>query len=167
MKYNIIYNENKAHEIELKDNKIIIDGQNADIDLVHIYKEKYHIIDNNESFNIEVVRADFQNKIFEIKVNDTIYPIQLEDELDMLLEKMGMSAVGSNTMDNVKAPMPGLVLRITVEVGQEVNKGDNLIVLEAMKMENIIKATGIGKVKNILVTEKQAVEKNQLLIEME
>lgn len=167
MKYNVIYNENKAHEIELKDNKIIIDGQNADIDLVHIYKEKYHIIDNNESFNIEVVRADFQNKTFEIKVNDTIYPIQLEDELDMLLEKMGMSAVGSNTMDNVKAPMPGLVLRITVEVGQEVNKGDNLIVLEAMKMENIIKATGTGKVKNILVTEKQAVEKNQLLIEME
>ncbi|HMV03151.1 MAG TPA: acetyl-CoA carboxylase biotin carboxyl carrier protein subunit [Chitinophagales bacterium] len=167
MKYNIIYNENKAHEIELKDNKIIIDGQNADIDLVHIYKEKYHIIDNNESFNIEVVRADFQNKTFEIKVNDTIYPIQLEDELDMLLEKMGMSAVGSNTMDNVKAPMPGLVLRITVDVGQEVNKGDNLIVLEAMKMENIIKATGTGKVKNILVTEKQAVEKNQLLIEME
>ncbi|HNB38859.1 MAG TPA: biotin/lipoyl-binding protein, partial [Chitinophagales bacterium] len=136
MKYNIIYNENKAHEIELKDNKIIIDGQNTDIDLVHIYKEKYHIIDNNESFNIEVVRADFQNKTFEIKVNDTIYPIQLEDELDMLLEKMGMSAVGSNTMDNVKAPMPGLVLRITVDVGQEVNKGDNLIVLEAMKMEN-------------------------------
>lgn len=167
MKYNIIYNENKAHEIELKDNKIIIDGQNTDIDLVHIYKEKYHIIDNNESFNIEVVRADFQNKIFEIKVNDTVYPIQLEDELDMLLEKMGMSAVGSNTMDNVKAPMPGLVLRITVDVGQEVNKGDNLIVLEAMKMENIIKATGTGKVKNILVTEKQAVEKNQLLIEME
>ncbi|HNM66688.1 MAG TPA: acetyl-CoA carboxylase biotin carboxyl carrier protein subunit [Chitinophagales bacterium] len=167
MKYNVIYNENKAHEIELKDNKIIIDGQNADIDLVHIYKEKYHIIDNNESFNIEVVRADFQNKTFEIKVNDTIYPIQLEDELDMLLEKMGMSAVGSNTMDNVKAPMPGLVLRITVDVGQEVNKGDNLIVLEAMKMENIIKATGTGKVKNILVTEKQAVEKNQLLIEME
>jgi len=167
MKYNVIYNENKAHEIELKDNKIIIDGQNTDIDLVHIYKEKYHIIDNNESFNIEVVRADFQNKTFEIKVNDTIYPIQLEDELDMLLEKMGMSAVGSNTMDNVKAPMPGLVLRITVDVGQEVNKGDNLIVLEAMKMENIIKATGTGKVKNILVTEKQAVEKNQLLIEME
>ena len=167
MKYNVIYNENKAHEIELKDNKIIIDGQNADIDLVHIYKEKYHIIDNNESFNIEVVRADFQNKTFEIKVNDTIYPIQLEDELDMLLEQMGMSTAVSNTMDNVKAPMPGLVLRITVEVGQEVNKGDNLIVLEAMKMENIIKATGIGKVKNILVTEKQAVEKNQLLIEME
>ncbi len=167
MKYNIIYNENKAHEIELKDNKIIIDGQNTDIDLVHIYKEKYHIIDNNESFNIEVVRADFQNKIFEIKVNDTVYPIQLEDELDMLLEQMGMSTAVSNTMDNVKAPMPGLVLRITVEVGQEVNKGDNLIVLKAMKMENIIKATGIGKVKNILVTEKQAVEKNQLLIEME
>ncbi|MCB0349367.1 MAG: biotin/lipoyl-binding protein [Bdellovibrionales bacterium] len=167
MKYNVIYNENKAHEIELKDNKIIIDGQNADIDLVHIYKEKYHIIDNNESFNIEVVRADFQNKTFEIKVNDTIYPIQLEDELDMLLEKMGMSAVGSNTMDNVKAPMPGLVLRITVDVGQEVNKGDNLIVLEAMKMEYSIKVPEDAKVVKVSCAAGEQVKEGQVLLEVE
>jgi biotin carboxyl carrier protein len=63
--------------------------------------------------------------------------------------------------------MPGLVLNVFVEVGQEVQKGDNLLVLEAMKMENIIKATGTGKVKNIVVNQKQAVDKNQLLIEME
>jgi len=167
MKYNVIYNENKVHQIELKDNKIIVDGQASDIDLVHIFKEKYHAIDNHESFNIEVVRADYQNKLFEIKVNDTIYPIKIDDELDILLEQMGMSSTGNDVMENVKAPMPGLVLKIIATVGQEVNKGDNLLVLEAMKMENIIKATGYGKVKNILINEKQAVEKNQLLIEME
>ena len=70
-------------------------------------------------------------------------------------------------MDNVKAPMPGLVLDILVEAGQSVNKGDNLLILEAMKMENIIKASGNGVVKNININKKDAVEKNQLLIEME
>jgi len=70
-------------------------------------------------------------------------------------------------MDNVKAPMPGLVLDILVEPGQSVQKGDNLLILEAMKMENIIKASGSGVVKNIPVHKKDAVEKNQLLIEME
>jgi biotin carboxyl carrier protein len=162
-----MYNANKVHQIELNNNQILVDGQDANIDLVHIYKEKYHAIDHHESYNIDVLKVDYQNKIFEIKVNDTVYPVKIEDELDMLLERMGMSAADSNVMENVKAPMPGLVLKINVEIGQEVKKGDNLLVLEAMKMENIIKATGFGKIKHILVNEKQAVEKNQLLIEME
>jgi biotin carboxyl carrier protein len=67
----------------------------------------------------------------------------------------------------VKAPMPGLVLRVQVKVGDAVKKGDALLVLEAMKMENVIKAEGEGIVKAIKVNEKQAVEKNTLLIEME
>lgn len=167
MKYNIIFNDNKAHQIEINDKEILVDGQSTPIDLVHIYKEKYHAIDNLESYSIEVLKADFQNKTIEIRVNDNIYSLSIEDELDMLLEQMGMSAAGNDTMENVKAPMPGLVLKVLVEPGQEVNKGDNLLILEAMKMENIIKATGRGIIKAIKVNEKQAVEKNQLLIELE
>ena len=85
----------------------------------------------------------------------------------MPLDKMGMSAGADEKMDSVKAPMPGLVLDILVEAGQAVNKGDNLLILEAMKMENIIKASGNGVVKSININKKDAVEKNQLLIEME
>lgn len=62
-------------------------------------------------------------------------------------------------MDNVKAPMPGLVLDILVEAGQSVNKGDNLLILEAMKMENIIKASGNGVVKNININKKMRLKK--------
>ena len=87
--------------------------------------------------------------------------------MDLLLNKMGMSAISADKMDNVKAPMPGLVLDILVEIGQTVNKGDNLLVLEAMKMENILKASGNGIVKTIKINKKDAVEKNQILIEME
>lgn len=167
MKYNVVYNDEKIHQIEIDNNIILVDGINTELDLAHIYKQKYHVIENNQSYDIEITKADFASKKFIIQVNSQKYELSLEDELDMLLEKMGMSTQGNDKMDNVKAPMPGLVLKVLVEVGQEVQKGDNLLVLEAMKMENIIKATGSGKVKNIVVNQKQAVEKNQLLIEME
>jgi biotin carboxyl carrier protein len=66
-------------------------------------------------------------KRFSIKVNNNIYDLNLQTELDILLDKMGMSSVSDEKMDNVKAPMPGLVLDILVEAGQTINKGDNLI----------------------------------------
>jgi len=62
--------------------------------------------------------------------------------------------------------MPGLILRMMVEEGQEVKKGDSLCVLEAMKMENVLKAAGDGVVKKIVVKEKTTVEKGQLMIQM-
>ena len=78
-----------------------------------------------------------------------------------------MDNLNQKKMNEVKAPMPGLVLRVMVNEGDAIQKGDALIVLEAMKMENIIKATGEGVVKKIIVQTKQAVEKNQVLMVME
>ena len=69
-------------------------------------------------------------------------------------------------MSNVKAPMPGLVLDILVETEQAVSKGDALLILEAMKMENVLKAEGDGVVKSIEVTKGTAVDKGQIIIEM-
>jgi pyruvate carboxylase subunit B len=66
----------------------------------------------------------------------------------------------------VKAPMPGLVLRIPVSVGQAVAAGQGVLVLEAMKMENEIKAQAPGVVAGILVQEGQAVEKGQVLLRL-
>lgn len=167
MKYKVFYQENKSHEIELDEQQIKIDGQPTDIDLVKILDHKFHILQHHKSYNLEVIHADYALKRFSIKVNNNIYDLNLQTELDILLDQMGMSAGADEKMDNVKAPMPGLVLDILVEPGQSVQKGDNLLILEAMKMENIIKASGSGVVKNIPVHKKDAVEKNQLLIEME
>lgn len=167
MKYKVYYKEDTAHEIELDNQQIKIDGKDTEIDLVKLLDNKFHIIQNHKSYNLEIIHADYNLKRFSIKVNNNIYDLNLQTELDILLDKMGMSVSGEEKMDNVKAPMPGLVLDILVETGQEVKKGDNLLILEAMKMENIIKASGNGVVKNILIQKKDAVEKNQLLIEMD
>ncbi len=167
MKYKVFYQQDKSHEIELDNEQIKIDGKPTEIDLVKLLDNKFHILENHKSYNLEVIHADYSLKRFSIKVNNNIYDLNLQTELDTLLDKMGMSAAGSDKMENVKAPMPGLVLDVLVEKGQPVQKGDNLLILEAMKMENIIKASGNGVVKSIHINKKDAVEKNQLLIEME
>lgn len=167
MKYKVFYKEDLSHEIELDNQQIKIDGKETTIDLVKLLDNKFHILENHKSYNLEIIHADYNLKRFSIKVNNNIYDLNLQNELDALLDKMGMSAAADDKMDSVKAPMSGLVLDILVEPGQAVNKGDNLLILEAMKMENIIKASGTGIVKSIQVKKKDAVEKNQLLIEME
>jgi biotin carboxyl carrier protein len=82
-----------------------------------------------------------------------------------LLEKMGISAANAGKVNNIKAPMPGLIITLKVAVGDTVKAGDQLLILEAMKMENILKSPGDGVVKKIKVKKGDSVEKNQVLIE--
>ncbi len=167
MKYNIYYEEDKFHEVELVNERIKLDGKETNIDLIKLLDNKYHILDNHQSYNLEILHIDYVLKRIAIKINNNIYDLNVQTELDILLDKMGMTKSSSDKMECVKAPMPGLVLDILVDKGQAIKKGDSLLILEAMKMENILKATGTGIVKNINVNKKDAVEKNQVLIEME
>lgn len=166
MKYRVKVNDILSHDIELDKGVVLVDGTSVSADVAFITGNKYHILSESKSFMLEVLENDTASKKFTIKVNDQVYQLSLEDQLDILLDKMGMSAIDKSKADNIKAPMPGLVLKILVEPGQSVVKGDSLIILEAMKMENVIKASGSGVVKAINVKEKDAVEKNHLLIEM-
>jgi biotin carboxyl carrier protein len=93
--------------------------------------------------------------------------VNVKDRFDILLEQLGMANAGVAKVNDLKAPMPGLIVSIQVQVGDNIKKGDSLLILEAMKMENVLKATGEGKIKNIKVNTRQNVEKNQVLIEFE
>jgi len=127
----------------------------------------FHILKNNVSYRCVLVNKDESNKKMTIAVNDTEYTISIQDKFDILLDKLGMSNIAVKKFDNVKAPMPGLVLDIKVKAGDEITEGDTLLVLEAMKMENMLKSPGAGIVKSINVNQGEAVEKGQVLIEME
>jgi biotin carboxyl carrier protein len=167
MNYKVQYKSEEPFDIELIDGALTVNGSIQNLDFIKINESKYHIIKDNKSYDISVVSIDRKTKQCTIAVNGNNYELKLSNELDQLLVRMGMGKSKENKMDLVKAPMPGLVLHILVEIGQSVEKGDSLIILEAMKMENIIKATGSGIVKAIKVSTKDAVEKNQILIEME
>ena len=167
MKYKVSDTKEQTVDVAINGDKIFLNGEMVELDLAKISSERYHVLKNNKSYNIEVLEADLVQKTFKIQVNDQVFDLNLEDSLDQQLRDMGMSKAVSDKVDKINAPMPGLVLKVLVEPGQEVKKGDSLIILEAMKMENIIKSVGNGIVLNILIREKDAVEKGQVLIEME
>ncbi|MBM3400294.1 MAG: acetyl-CoA carboxylase biotin carboxyl carrier protein subunit [Bacteroidetes bacterium] len=118
-------------------------------------------------FTARLLEINRSEKILNVSLNGRTIPVTLKEPLDDLLHSMGLDKMATAKVSHVKAPMPGLVLNVLVEAGQEVKKGDKLLVLEAMKMENIIKASGDGKVGRIAVEKGQAVDKNQTLIEFE
>ena len=153
-----------------KDLDLDIDPQSADFadwDILTLPNDQYHIIlPNHQSFRATLLRSDLDQKTFTFKINGEQFTVNLKDKMDILLEKMGISNVASNKIKEIKAPMPGLVLELKVAVGDSLQKGDPVLILEAMKMENVLKAAGEGTIKSIEIKQGDAVEKGQVLIRL-
>lgn len=137
------------------------------LDFTPIDDRHFHILANGKSYRAELVEHNFRRKQFTVKINGSRYNIQLADAYDQMVERLGLSAQKNHGAQDIKAPMPGLVLKISVENGQTVTAGQPILILEAMKMENVIKATSEGKVASIEVAAGAAVDKGQLLVKME
>lgn len=137
------------------------------LDTQKISESKYHVLQDGKSFNSEILNSDFLQKKYSVKINSNTYHVEISNELDLLIEEMGLTINATKQVNDIKAPMPGLILDVLVEQGATVKEGDYLVVLEAMKMENTLTAPRDGVVKSISVKQGETVNKNQLLIEME
>ncbi len=135
------------------------------VDIVKVREDVYSILKDGKSYKVEFVKHLPEDKKLVVKVNNTSYTLDIKDKYDELLHSLGLDNLTAKKVNDIKAPMPGMVLNILVAEGQEVKKGDALIVLEAMKMENILKSPTDGIIKKIAITKGVAVEKNQLLIQ--
>lgn len=155
----------KNFEVIPNDDKFTINGKPFQWDLTKIAEGNFHILYNNKSYRAEVVKADRATRTFQLKINNKIHTVEVKDKFDLLLEKMGMASGASSKVNNIKAPMPGLVIDMKVKPGDVVKTGDPLLILEAMKMENIIKSPGDGTIKNVKTKKGDSVEKGQVLIE--
>jgi biotin carboxyl carrier protein len=144
-----------------------LDGNPVEWDLLEVRDNTFHIIMNNKGYSAVLVSHNPDEKTMTINVNGNDYEIAVKDKYDILLQQMGISAKSSTTVNNIKAPMPGLIVNILAPEGTEVRKGDGLLILEAMKMENAIKSPRDGKIKKVHVQLRQAVEKNQVLLDFE
>ena len=140
----------------------LLNDNNFDWDINQVSEKVFHIIKDNRSFNVELLDSVDGNS--RIKVNGTIYQAETIDKFDELLKSLGMEKGAGSKVNDLKAPMPGLVLEVSVEVGTELNKGDRVMVLEAMKMENVIKAPADVTVSSVDVKEGETVEKNQVMV---
>ncbi len=141
-----------------------VDEEFLDWDLVQINEKTWHLLKDHVSYRVELVHIDEAEKTITIKLNNRVANVQIKNRFDLLLENLGMNSAQKKQIADIKAPMPGLVLEIKVKKGDIVKKGDPILVLEAMKMENIIKADGDGEIKSIAVEIGSSVEKNQVMI---
>lgn len=126
-----------------------------------------HILHNKLAYKADDITIDTSNKTASITLNGREYTFTIEDKLDQLIDKMGLSTVNTEISKEVKAPMPGLILDIMVTKGQTVSQGESLLILEAMKMENVIKAEADATVAEIKLKVGDAVEKNQVILVFE
>ncbi len=157
--------KDKTIRIEPSQGGFLADGTPFEWDLSELKPGIYHILHQHKSYTAEVVSADAATKTYTLKINGHLHTVTLKDELDLLLQKLGMGDAGGSKVLDIKAPMPGLIVDIKVTEGQEVKKGDPILVLEAMKMENILKSPGDGIIKSIKVSLRQNVEKNAVLVQ--
>lgn len=155
----------KSFEIAQTADGMVIDGKPLNWDSIEFSPGCFHILHENKSYRAEIVKADAATKTFQVKVNGIVQTVAVKDKFDLLLEKMGMNASASSKINNIKAPMPGLIIDLKVKPGDTVNVGDALLILEAMKMENVLKSPGSGVIKTIKVKKGDSVEKGQILIE--
>jgi len=148
-----------------------VDLQESDVDSRHLVPVNsttyHHLTESNKSLQLEVIDMDLQTSSYTVKINNTLYTGRIELPIDLLIKELGMDKVQGPALDKVVAPMPGLVLEINVSQGQSVTQGESLLILEAMKMENVIKSPVDGVIKSIDVSVGESISKSQVLITYE
>lgn len=127
----------------------------------------FTLIYRGEIFHGELLENRSEDNKLKIKINHRIFDVYKKGELDELISAMGLDIQKVKKLKELNAPMPGRIISIAVSIGQELQLGDELLSLEAMKMENVLKAEGVGKVKSLRIQPGDVVEKGAVLIEFE
>ena len=143
----------------------LLDGTYYNLDIAKIDGRTWHILKDHKSYYVQWLERSKDGKTFTLKINGQLLELNAKDHYDLLLEQMGMSAANTAKATKLKAPMPGKVLDVMIQPGQTVTKGEGLVILEAMKMENMLKAEQDGTVKSVNVSVGDTVEKNNILID--
>src|SRR5688572_20462249 len=142
--YAITVNSKENFKTELNINETSFAGTLNELqikgDLLKINDHQYHMLYKGKSYTVDIVKLNVEEKTLVLKINSVKFNLQLKDKYDELLHTLGLDNLTTKKVNDIKAPMPGMVLNILVKEGDVVKKGDPLIVLEAMKMENILKS---------------------------
>ncbi|MFT4737946.1 MAG: biotin carboxyl carrier protein [Cyclobacteriaceae bacterium] len=151
------------HEFSLSTSKdqVLVQGVPIDFEIIEIRAHEWLVYIGNRCHTI-VRKQELTGDTY--VVNGTEVTLSVKTDLDKILEKLGMDIEAGTQISEVVAPMPGAILEICVTVGQEVKAGDKLVILEAMKMENVIKSPTDGVIAAIKIDAGTNVEKGKSMI---
>lgn len=139
---------------------------NEGLDLRQKVDGHYSLVYDSKSYSVELISVNLESKELVLSVDGEEHTCQISTPLDVTIQEMGLLSAQSTKLKEIKAPMPGKVLQILVGNGDVVKSGESLLILEAMKMENVIKAPHDLTVKDIKVKLNQAVEKGAVLLKL-
>ena len=176
--YTKFLGDKDTNDIKLiDDNKFLFKGKEYEFEHELISDNDIVLRLNNMNYNVKT-DYDIENEYgqngtensgtnFIIDIKSYNYKLECKSELDLLTEKFSNNRSGSRFKNSISSPMPGAIVKLNAIPGQSVKKGDVFLILEAMKMENEIKATRDCVVKEVLVKEKSSVDKGQVLIKLD
>jgi biotin carboxyl carrier protein len=149
-------------QIDVNGNTILkSDGREQNVSFLALSHNRYSLIINQKSYLLHIMR---ESGLFHVHIDGAYFPVRVEDEQSRALRQLVQQATRTGGGQKIKAPIPGLITQIKVKEGEKILKGDGLILLEAMKMENEIKSEIDGTVERVLVTQGSPVEKDQELM---
>jgi biotin carboxyl carrier protein len=162
MKY-LVTTNNQTYTVDVTgDGDVLLDGQLVSIDFSSMGEGGLcSLLVNNESFEALVEQ---RGDCWQVLLLGTLYDVQVIDERAERLRSSASTLIADLDEIPIRAPMPGLVVAVPVEQGQEVAKGDNLVILESMKMENELKAPREGRVERVNVRAGDGVDRDQVLV---
>jgi len=155
------------YKVSVNGQLVLENATQTGLDFIRLDEQHFHVLHGEKTYLATLEKVDYQAKAFVFRINGEVYEVKIADQFDQMVERLGLHTQAAAKFKDLKAPMPGLVLEVMVETGQKVQKGDSLLILEAMKMENVLKSPGDGVVKKVKVEKGAAVNKNQVLLEME
>jgi len=165
-----ISNETRTAKIELLNRvgdkvRMAVDDRKYDLDIVEVEQGVYSILYNGLSYNVELIEGE-TSKQYIVNTFIKTYNIEIIDAETKYINNRnkGMEIEGAN---HIVSPMPGKVVKILVSKGENVETGQTLIIVEAMKMQSEFKSSGEKVVREILVKEGDTLNAHQLMIKLD
>lgn len=156
---------NNEYEVEISDSQVLLDGEPVHVDIVRSgVPELYSVLFGGKSYEMLITSDRFN---YTVSIRSEQFQVQVQDERARRLNQARKLPSLPEGELAITAPIPGLVVKVLINVGDPVEEGQPLVILEAMKMENEIRSMRAGVVRSILATPSQRVEQNAVLVVLE
>lgn len=162
MKLKVEVNGEQPYEVHENNGLAFLNNTEVKYNVHRKGKNEYLLYQGHKVYSISVINTTENGLTLDIDGHS--FEVSVKDHIAQILEDLGMDVTASEVVNEINAPMPGSIIDIMVTEGQEIKEGDTILILEAMKMENIIKSPVNATVQKLHVSKGQNVEKNHVLV---